>query len=790
MPAGDPDTRPDVETVFVPSSFDLDRDARDWEGCSLVPWALHLPPGEGARAIEELLMEKLHLQRGDVSVTVHQPEPYLIRFERSDHCAAAKDRGRFQGHVIDICLHPWRSLTHAMGMRIFYRVRLCLDGIPPHAWTPEIVERIIGRTCALQCINTDLVQPRDTRHIDLWAWTANPSEIPKRVWLFITSRPSDGSSAVFITERPAECWHQGVRFQVFVHMPLVEDYTAAEGRLQEVISNPDAFVPVRRRYDWRYGLVDGAPPEARSTYPARLPRPPREMVDSRQEVDGDNARLARRDGARGLTRRGNDDGDAREGRAARGVRDTRGERDARGKRPERGGRARSGRSSCREHGFAWPAKRGDDGDDDYDHPGRGRDTPAGYTFFALDDNEPVRRERTRSPRRREGGFWRRRGWNDDHPDDAQQSNGDDDNDNSPAGRLHLGDGMLSSGATGNDDTEFQAAFAAQASALKDGMELAERFAHRLGIDGLTIGNVAWSGAAPDNIETVVPASRAFGRLRSTLQQPSLEEVDRALTALELAAAADVAMEDDTDNTSGGPVLWSAGPGSGALGLSGLLQEDGPTELGQLDFGPAVLNPEGSGTEGLHPVLSGLSGLNVEPDGLAQEGQAAAEGGGDGSLGPGNDPVAEPGDAAGIDAPPSELPAPSVDDLFTTPPTPVLQHRPVRAPRRRRTFDMGAVRRSARLAKRPAMSSMQHAQRNLLRKLGIQESELQPLEKVLQDYIKSIKGPMPDYIIAALSTFLDLDDSDADQVTEALLQHVGEGVAELQAEQDAQPGTAA
>ncbi|CAN6211672.1 unnamed protein product [Urochloa humidicola] len=249
MPAGDPNTRPDVETVYVPSSRDLDRDARDWESCTLVPWALHLPRGEGARAIEELIIEQLHLQRMDVTVLVHQPEPYLVRFERSDHCAAARDKGRFRGHGIDICLRPWRTLTHALGMRIFYRVRLCLDGIPPHAWTSDIVERVIGRRCALQCINTDLVQPRDSRHIDLWAWTADPSEIPKRVWLFFTSGPADHSSAVFISNRPQECWHQGVRFQVFLHMPVIEDYSAAVNNLQEAVANPAGVVPVRRYYD-------------------------------------------------------------------------------------------------------------------------------------------------------------------------------------------------------------------------------------------------------------------------------------------------------------------------------------------------------------------------------------------------------------------------------------------------------------------------------------------------------------------------------------------------------------
>ena len=175
---GDPHTRPEEETVFVPNSFDLERDARDWEACTLVPWALHLPRGAGAGDIEDLLLDELHLRRGDILVSVLQPEPFLIRFERKEDCDLGRSRGRLTRRGMDICLRRWRSLTHALGLRLFYRVRLYLDGIPGYAWTPDIVERVIGRRCALQCINTDLVQPQDTRHIDLWAWTADPSAIP------------------------------------------------------------------------------------------------------------------------------------------------------------------------------------------------------------------------------------------------------------------------------------------------------------------------------------------------------------------------------------------------------------------------------------------------------------------------------------------------------------------------------------------------------------------------------------------------------------------------------------
>jgi hypothetical protein len=81
----------------------------------------------------------------------------LIRFVHAHCAAAAKIQGRFQGRGIDICVRPWRNLSNALGFRIFYRVWLCLDGIPSHVWTPNIVERVIGHHCALQSIVTDLI---------------------------------------------------------------------------------------------------------------------------------------------------------------------------------------------------------------------------------------------------------------------------------------------------------------------------------------------------------------------------------------------------------------------------------------------------------------------------------------------------------------------------------------------------------------------------------------------------------------------------------------------------------
>nr|TKW03954.1 hypothetical protein SEVIR_7G077200v2 [Setaria viridis] len=259
MAIGDPHTWPEVETIFVSNSFHLEHDAWEWEACTLVPWALHLPPDAGARDIASLIIRELHLRPGDIAVTLHQPEPYLVRFDSAAHTAEARRHGRFTGGGIDIYLRPWRSLMHALGFRIFYRVRLYLDSIPSHTWTLEIVERVIGHKCALQHIVTDLIQPADSRHIELWAWTVDPSEIPKKVWLAFTHSPA-AKFSIFS--------RQGTRYEVFIHMPLLEDYTAAARNLQQAVDNLESITSVRRRYEWRYGL------DARSRFPTRPPWEP------------------------------------------------------------------------------------------------------------------------------------------------------------------------------------------------------------------------------------------------------------------------------------------------------------------------------------------------------------------------------------------------------------------------------------------------------------------------------------------------------------------------------------
>ncbi|CAN6347608.1 unnamed protein product [Urochloa humidicola] len=130
-------------------------------------------------------------------------------------------------------------------------------------------------------------------------------------------------------------------------------------------------------------------------------------------------------------------------------------------------------------------------------------------------------------------------------------------------------------------------------------------------------------------------------------------------------------------------------------------------------------------------------------------------------------------------------AAKIDTLFSTPAAAVLPTLPPRAPRQRRVFDLSSVRRSARLANKTAQPPVQHAQRNLCRKLGIPADELRCIDDVLKDFISMFTGPLPENIMAAMTAVFDLDDEDADEVNDTLLRHADEAIDDLQVDLEPQ-----
>ncbi|CAN6362721.1 unnamed protein product [Urochloa humidicola] len=132
---------------------------------------------------------------------------------------------------------------------------------------------------------------------------------------------------------------------------------------------------------------------------------------------------------------------------------------------------------------------------------------------------------------------------------------------------------------------------------------------------------------------------------------------------------------------------------------------------------------------------------------------------------------------------------SVAELFTTPEQGLLLQ-PLSAPRKkgRRLKKPVATVASLHRSKRQACSRLKHmpaeqrANYVLCRRLGYIKDDLSPVEQAIREFIASFRGPMPEYIVAALTAMFNLDDDDLCSATEALIRlggpEVVDGLPEL------------
>lgn len=395
---GDPSTRPEEEECFIPTPHAMKVELKDWESTAVITWAAKVPASITPRDVEAIFKEEFHLREGDVFVSRHHLEAFLIKFEHQRHCVEALRKGFVKRRGVELHYIKWCSLKSALGVAMMFRVRLYLDGIPRHAWEADIVERTMAKTCVLESIETSLIHPLDTRWISMWAWTGNPSSIPKRVWLIFTnSTRGKKPDLVSDSDKPPERWQHGVKYCVYVHLKEIHDYTSATVTLDENV----AVTPAKRRLPlWHLGVADGEPAPERvfPEFPHHPPPPQglfrpgagRDEGGKMEEDRGSRNRGDRRDvDRRDVDRRGRDD-------------DTR----------DRFGRERDGRDKgSRRHynddhpdfdrGLGW-RRRDDDDDEHDDRAGRGRDSGRGRDA-AKRTGLNGQRESDHSPRRRDWG---------------------------------------------------------------------------------------------------------------------------------------------------------------------------------------------------------------------------------------------------------------------------------------------------------------------------------------------------------------------------------------------------
>ncbi|KAL5223499.1 hypothetical protein ABZP36_010138 [Zizania latifolia] len=276
--------RPKEDFVFITATGEIVTKVARLTNHSLVAWETDLKTGhekvDSARFAEDFKrFFNVHLM--DIQVTKFHPKDFLVTLANPAIRDAAVDAGHIAVNGRVYAFRSWDVKLHANSAALPYHVRLCLEGLPMHAWDDHTVAQVIGHSCSVHFLEEYSRRTNYTRSFDLWVWCQHLDAIPKTVWLTISNldtpqAPTDVPlSAAAPYDGVVSNLKLGHSYKVLVHVDKIEDFSfgARTGR------------PPTQSFNWRFGVPDGE--EGRS--PRHLP-PDCHLKDlhRRRDYDDDN----------------------------------------------------------------------------------------------------------------------------------------------------------------------------------------------------------------------------------------------------------------------------------------------------------------------------------------------------------------------------------------------------------------------------------------------------------------------------------------------------------------------
>ncbi|KAI4974794.1 hypothetical protein ZWY2020_048401 [Hordeum vulgare] len=210
---GDPLLRPDEDFIIVLASAEMKVESALLSTNGAVAWLDGARRDISCRQVADEQALVLGALKADVDVVKHYPEQFFFLFIHQHHFALVVSRGHLPGADHTIFVREWRLEVHADNEDQLHEARLCLEGVLLHGWNNYIATFLIGEGCSLDYIELHSLQKEDTRDLALWAWTSDPSAIPKVKWLTLPTRHQRRRG------------RRGLRHCVIIHLDIHEDHS-------------------------------------------------------------------------------------------------------------------------------------------------------------------------------------------------------------------------------------------------------------------------------------------------------------------------------------------------------------------------------------------------------------------------------------------------------------------------------------------------------------------------------------------------------------------------------------
>ncbi|KAG2637156.1 hypothetical protein PVAP13_2NG502806, partial [Panicum virgatum] len=271
---GEPERRPDEVVACVRRSAAMRETERDIMIHSLVVVQMDASArptcDEVLRGASFQLRIPVHLLR----VSKLRPAMFLLRFEAQAQRNAALGQealvfGRSRLHLM-----PWTRQFGATTSKLFYRIRVCIEGVPSHAEHAEAVSQLFDGNTFVESIDHEKLSEDERACFCVWIRTGDPDTIP-RTGTIRMEEPSQLSEE-FCSGLGDEAEQDGpalmLNYKVIIHVDRVVDYTALPSSPYRSYDSgvsgipddvPEVEWPVQHHFDWRLGVPDGYPVQRR-----------------------------------------------------------------------------------------------------------------------------------------------------------------------------------------------------------------------------------------------------------------------------------------------------------------------------------------------------------------------------------------------------------------------------------------------------------------------------------------------------------------------------------------------
>jgi hypothetical protein len=135
-------------------------------------------PGVSCAQVQEALVRNVGLPTEGFSVHPFRPEDFLVVFASAE----LRDRVRARPSVVHagttLIFRKWTRQAQASFKTWRAKVDLVIEGVPPHAFAREVVDDLLGTSCAIDEVAPETASRADLATFKVSAWTDDVERIP------------------------------------------------------------------------------------------------------------------------------------------------------------------------------------------------------------------------------------------------------------------------------------------------------------------------------------------------------------------------------------------------------------------------------------------------------------------------------------------------------------------------------------------------------------------------------------------------------------------------------------